>query len=157
MTLRAAELIEQFKMERHPEGGYYRETYRSEELLDTPNGPRNYSTCIYFLLPSDEVSKFHRINSDELWFFHEGSPLVVELLTREGQTSFKLGIQHNCKPQAVVPKETIFGARVMLPDHYSLVSCVVSPGFDFKDFELMNRQKLLEDFPNHSEIIHKLT
>lgn len=139
----------------HPEGGFYRETYRSEST----KGKRNLMTCIYFLLTSDHVSHLHRIKSDEHWFYHGGSPLVVHILDAFGHHKYIVGndIEKGYLPQFVVPKNTIFGSTVLEENSYSLVSCVVCPGFDFADFELFNKKELLEIYPNHSEIIEKLT
>lgn len=157
MHPRISELIHQFQMSQHPEGGYYKEVYRSEEIVSTLDGHRNLCTSIYFLLPSEEVSKFHQIKSDELWFFHEGSPISIELLKDSTHKSVKLGVGEGFEPQALVLNHTIFGARVLEKNSYALVSCVVAPGFDFEDFKLMTRDELLSDFPQEKEIIQLLT
>lgn len=142
----------------HPEGGFFKETYRSVELVETPYGQRNLATSIYFLLTSENVSRFHRIKSDEHWYFHEGSPLTVHTLSELGHSKLSLGpVAEGYAPYQLVPAEVIFGSSVDTPDSYSLVSCVVSPGFDFQDFQLFDRNVLLNDFPNHPEIIKKLT
>lgn len=157
---RIAFLIEKLQLRTHPEGGFYSETYRSEESIATNSGKRNLSTAIFFLLTSENVSKFHRIKSDELWFFHEGSELTVHTLSELGHQQLSLGnpsIQDDSSPQHLVPAHTIFGSSVDEPNSYALVSCVVSPGFDFEDFELFGEKELIELFPDHSKIIHKLT
>ncbi|WP_057938951.1 cupin domain-containing protein [Algoriphagus resistens] len=157
---RIAFLVEKLQLIPHPEGGYYSETYRSDALVGTDSGQRNLSTAIYFLLTSESVSKFHRIKSDELWFFHEGSTLTVHTLGELGHQQLSLGYPSNKNKsvaQQLVPANTIFGSTVDEPDSYALVSCVVSPGFDFKDFELFSETTLLKDFPESSNIIKKLT
>lgn len=156
---RIQELIERLGMKAHPEGGFYAETYRSEESLGTSNGERNLATSIFFLLRSEDVSHFHRIQSDELWFWHEGSPLSVHLLGQNGHEVLKLGPVDNAgtSPQHLVKGKTIFGSTVDHADSYALVSCVVSPGFDFRDFELFKTDELLAQFPKAEAIIRRLT
>ena len=157
MQDRIKELIERFNMQAHPEGGYYSEEYRSEITL--PDSDRQLMTSIYFLLPSEHVSHFHRIKSDELWFFHEGSPLTVHTLDENGHYEHLVGLDVSAghTPQFLVPANTIFGSSVNEKDSYSLVSCVVAPGFDFRDFELFSSEELLKDYPDFSEVIGQLT
>lgn len=155
---RIQELVTQFNLQAHPEGGFYSETYRSDQL--TASQDRNLVTCIYFLLTSENVSNFHRIKSDEMWFFHEGSSLTVHTLDpQNGHLQHAVGneIQKGQTPQLVVPKNTIFGSSVTDENSYSFVSCVVAPGFDFNDFELFSRKVLLEEFPEEFAIIERLT
>ena len=155
---RIQELVTQFNLQAHPEGGFYSETYRSDQL--TASQDRNLVTCIYFLLTSENVSNFHRIKSDEMWFFHEGSSLTVHTLDpQNGHLQHAVGneIQKGQTPQLVVPKNTIFGSSVTDENSYSFVSCVVAPGFDFNDFELFTRDALLEEYPKEFAIIERLT
>lgn len=155
---RIQELVTKFNLQAHPEGGFYSETYRSDQL--TASQDRNLVTCIYFLLTSENVSNFHRIKSDEMWFFHEGSSLTVHTLDpKNGHLQHAVGnaIQQGQTPQLVVPKNTIFGSSVTDENSYSFVSCVVAPGFDFNDFELFTRDALLEEFPEEFAIIERLT
>jgi predicted cupin superfamily sugar epimerase len=157
MQSRINELIQKLNLIAHPEGGFYSETYRSSEL--TQQGNRVLSTSIYFLLTSTNVSNFHRIKSDEIWYFHEGSPLVVHTLSSEGHHEYKVGlnVSNHETPQLLVPKDTIFGSTVLEEDSYSLVSCSVAPGFEFEDFELFSTEELLSQFPDHKNIIQRLT
>ena len=150
-------IIEKLDLKPHPEGGYYKETYRSvETCLD---GSRNLQTAIYFLLTSDNVSHFHRIKSDEIWYFHAGSPLIVHTLTDKGHTQHLVGndLLAGQTPQLLVPKDIIFGSSVLEKDSYSLVSCSVAPGFDFADFELFTKEDLMHDYAKFEEIIDLLT
>lgn len=149
--------VEKLEMLPHPEGGFYKETYRSEQSI--PGTNRQLMTGIYFLLTSDNVSRFHRIKSDEMWFYHAGSPLIVHTLDENGHTQNHVGLDFEAgqQPQFLVPKYTIFGSSVLLEDSYSLVSCVVAPGFDFADFELFSKEELLPLFPAHKAIIERLT
>lgn len=156
---RIYELIEKLGLISHPEGGFYSETFRSSGKLDTSKGERNLATSIFFLLRSQDVSHFHRIQSDELWFWHEGGPLSIHILGENGHEILKLGPvdQSDTSPQQLVKANTIFGSTVDHTDSYALVSCVVAPGFDFRDFELFKAGELLPLFPKASEIIQKLT
>ncbi|MDR7128742.1 putative cupin superfamily sugar epimerase [Algoriphagus sp. 4150] len=157
---RIAFLVEKLQLSPHPEGGFYSETYRSGDRISTDSGKRNLTTAIYFLLTSENVSKFHRIKSDELWFFHEGSNLTIHTLTEVGHQQYSLGYpSSNAKtvPQHLVPANTIFGSTVDEPNSYALVSCVVAPGFDFRDFELFSYNDLTIPFPDYESIIRRLT
>lgn len=150
-------IIEKLDLLPHPEGGYYRETYRSEETFN--GGKKNLLTCIYFLLTSENVSHLHRIKSDEHWFFHGGSSLVVHILDAFGHHEHIVGndLDKGYLPHFMVPKNTIFASTVLKKNSYSLVSCAVAPGFDFADFELFKREALLKQYPMHKDIITKLT
>lgn len=154
---RAQELIASLKLQPHPEGGFYKEMYRSTENI--PGKERSLMTSIYFLIYNDNVSHLHRITADEAWYFHEGDPLVVHTLTKEGHGQFVLGTDLTAgqRPYYLVPGGTIFGSCLLNDCGYTLVSCAVAPGFDFRDFELFERDVLLAEFPHHKEIICKLT
>lgn len=134
----ARSLIESLDLEPHPEGGYFRETWRSERLLDLYDydGVRNAGTCIHFLLPTGEASAWHRVASDEIWIWQKGDPL--ELMIREERDGTSRGITLGVERfQAVVPGGEWQAARPLAGEHgYTLVSCVVVPGFDFADFEM---------------------
>ena len=154
-------LVDFYKMESHPEGGWYKETYRSLQTTTINGlGERNLMTSIYFLLESHQTSNFHIIKSDELWFYHSGSALTVHCIYPNGIYE-KLNIgpdfENGQTYQALVPKGTIFGSTVDVTNSHSLVGCTVSPGFDFSDFKLFTRNELLEKHPQHQTIIEKLT
>lgn len=153
--------VEKLQMQDHPEGGYFKETYRSSEMVENRNGAtRSASTGIYFLITSDNFSAFHRIESDEMWHFHAGSPLSVYVLHDNGELEIiKIGLdlENGEQPQAVVPAGVWFASRVDVENSYSLVGCTVAPGFDFEDFELAKRDELVEQFPAYQEVIEELT
>lgn len=158
--------IEKLGLIKHPEGGWFKEVYRAgesvkvEHLPERYTGGRHHSTSIYFLLPSDTFSAFHRIKSDELWHFYTGSAVTVYMIDEEGSYSeIKLGGNAEAGEvfQCVIPRNVWFGAKVNEPDSYTLVGCTVSPGFHFDDFELGKREELLKTFPQHKEIITWLT
>jgi len=151
------QLINELELQAHPEGGYYKETYRSAQTLDGQD--RQLLTSIYFLLTAENVSRFHRIKSDELWYFHAGSPLIVHTLSERGHKQHHLGLDlsKGQQPFLWIPKDTIFGSSILDAEGYALVSCAVAPGFDFRDFELFTAEQLLLKFAAHREIIERLT
>ena len=160
-----ANLIERLDLIRHPEGGWYRETYRSDEMISSNSLPerfggiRSFCTAIYFLLEKKDISALHRIKSDELWHFYAGETLTLHLLTPQGEhRAINLGtdIASGETYQAVVPAGCWFGAEVSGDGDYSLVGCTVAPGFDFTDFEMGIRDSLLKQFPDHTGIILRM-
>ncbi|WP_045905719.1 cupin domain-containing protein [Clostridium botulinum] len=157
--------IEKLDMIAHPEGGYYKESFISAEnitdsdLTTTFGDKRILWTSIYFLLRNGEVSNFHRLKSDEMWYYHSGSPLTIYMITPKGELiteQLGLDIEKGEKPQVLVPKNYIFGSA-MNNKGYALVGCMVSPGFEFRDFELFERDTLLNLYPKYKETIEKLT
>ncbi|MEJ8553387.1 cupin domain-containing protein [Tepidibacter sp. Z1-5] len=157
--------IKKLNMNSHPEGGFYKETFVSEETITDNDldvnfkGSRKLWSSIYFLLRDGEVSNFHRLKSDEMWYYQAGSPLTIYMISPEGElTEEKLGldIENGEKPQVLVRKNYIFGSA-MNNHGYALVGCMVSPGFQFEDFELFEREYLLNKYPQHKNTIIKLT
>jgi len=154
-------LIEQLNMEPHPEGGFYKRTYESDEsfLPESHPGERRLYTSICFLLRSGDISHFHRLKSDELWYFHAGSALSVHIIDVDGKYRIeKLGLdfEKGEKPQVLVPKGSIFGSSVEKEDSFSLVGCMAAPGFDFADFELFTQNELLASYPEHERVIRNM-
>lgn len=154
--------IDTLKLDPHPEGGFFKRVYASNQTSTTwDNRERPYYTSIYFLLNQASPSHFHRLKSDEIWYYHTGAPLTVHMIHPDGTyEAVKLGLAADKGEvlQYVVPKDTIFGSSVESPENtaYSLVSCMVSPGFDYHDFELFTQAELLQDYPEHEQIIRKL-
>ena len=154
------DIISKLQMLPHPEGGYYKETYRATELTTNKGGnTRNVCTAIYFLLENDNISRFHRIKSDEMWFFHQGEPIEVVSIQNNELLSITLGnnIEKGEVPQAVIPAGVWFASCVKGGKGYGLVSCTVSPGFDFADFEMAKRDELMREFPSLKSTIEKFT
>ena len=153
-------LIDKLQLKVHPEGGFYRETYRSAEYLTTSKGKvRNISTAIYYLLENENKSRFHRIQSDELWFFHQGQTLEINVIRENQLATIHLGnnVEKGEVPQAIIPANSWFASSVQNAEGYSLVSCTVAPGFDFLDFELAGRDTLAKQYPHLKDIIEKYT
>lgn len=166
MSRDAAYWIESLKLSRHPEGGYFRRTYQANERIEKAHlperfqGPRHFSTAIIYLLPGNEVSRFHRLKADEIWHFHTGSGLTLYVIDPDGTLVHrKLGAdwERGEAFQVVIHRGCWFGAIVNDPASYSLVGCTVSPGFEYEDFELGNPERLLANYPDHRWIIEKLT
>ncbi len=161
----AQELITQYKLQAHPEGGYYIQTYKSPEIIpakalpDRFKADRNISTAIYFLLEGKQFSAFHRIQSDELWHFYSGSGLHIYVIYPDGRgEELKLGndTANGYSFQQLVPAGCWFASKPVSENSFSFVGCTVSPGFDFDDFELAGEKILLQKFPQHEAWITKL-
>jgi len=163
--LSAKQLINQYNLQPHPEGGWYKETYRSAEsipanaLPDRFLGDRAFSTAIYFLLEQQNFSAFHKIKSDECWHFYAGDPLLIYVINQDG----KLNIIHLGNEaekgqlfQYVVPANCWFASTPADGSKFCFVGCTVSPAFDFKDFELADVSKLSALYPVHKDVIKKL-
>jgi predicted cupin superfamily sugar epimerase len=126
----------------------------------TPSGDRPFSTSIYFLLKAGDVSRLHRLRSDETWHFYAGGPLTVAEISPKGavtKTTLGRDLAAGHTFQHVVPAGAWFGAWPEAGTEFSFAGCTVAPGFDFRDFELARREELLELFPHAAELIKKLT
>ncbi len=155
--------IQKLKLQPHPEGGWFKETYRSPERVAAEalpgrfTGKRNFSTAIYYLLEKGDFSAFHRIKSDEIWHFYAGDSLEIIEINSEGEkVNHYLGLdaENDSVPQVVIPAGSWFAARPL--GSYTLAGCTVSPGFDFNDFEMASRGELLKQFPQHKVVLNKL-
>ena len=160
----AAQWIARLQLERHVEGGAFREIYRSalvlprEVLTTTHKDARNAMTSIYFLLQYGDFSAFHRIASDELWHHYDGDELCVYEITTSGALiRHVLGKGAGASPVVAIRAGSWFGSRVEKPGGYCLCGCTVAPGFDFADFELAYAGVLIQDFPQHEAIIGEMT
>ncbi len=159
------ELVQTYSLLPHPEGGYYKETYRSKDTVVSGSGmirfggERSMSTAIYFLITAGNFSAFHRIKSDEIWHFYAGGALIVHVLHDGGQYQ-QIKIGNNLAAgevfQAVVPAGAWFASECAPEKDFSFVGCTVSPGFDFTDFELANAEALIKSFPEQAALIQRL-
>lgn len=160
-------LIDQLELLPHPEGGFYKETYRSAEAISASalpkrftQGDRSFSTMIYFLLVEDNFSAFHRIKADEGWHFYTGTPIKITEITPEGKwLETVLGNQPHLQQtfQHWVPAGNWFASEVLDRKGFGLVGCTVAPGFDFRDFEMADRKQLTALHPAHAQGIARLT
>lgn len=156
--------VQKLELKPHPEGGFYKETYRSAERIPMAGlpsrfrAPRSFSTAIYFLLPAHEYSSFHRIQSDELWHFHIGGSLTLFVLNEDRLETKKLGgdPEKDEALQVTIPAGSWFAAEVTRGS-FVLAGCTVSPGFDFADFELATGRNLSDQYPAHQALIARLT
>jgi predicted cupin superfamily sugar epimerase len=158
--------IDGLRLRRHPEGGWFRETYRSEEVLAATalpprfGGDRALATAIYFLLDGDDFSALHRLKADEVWHFYDGAGVTLHIIDQDGTYStVNLGRSLGAgeAPQAVVRAGCLFGATVSDTRSYALVGCTLAPGFDFTDFEMPGREELCRLYPRHRQLIERLT
>ena len=170
MNPSAQAYIEALQLSPHPEGGFYKETYRSECTVQPQpatstslvrlSSVRAASTGIYFLLEHCNFSAFHRIASDEMWHFYAGDALEVLELHETGKlvtTHLGTDLAKGETFQHVVKANTWFASRVAQGGAYALVGCTVAPGFDFSDFQLADRVELSRQYPSHREVIATLT
>lgn len=152
--------VQALGLARHPEGGWFRETFRSSERVAAAAlparfaGARALSTSILYLLAEGERSHFHRLHADEVWSHHEGGTLWVHLLERDGTRTLAVGPG---TPQQVVPHGTWFAAELASGATYGLAGCCVAPGFEYEDFELARRDALLDEHPAQHELVLRFT
>lgn len=164
MHPKAQKYIKQLQLKKHPEGGYFKEVYRSGERILPTHLPkrykssRNFSTSIYFLLEGKQFSSFHILKSDELWHFYDGNAVLLYIINPKGELTIrKLGRGKDCDLQLTIEKQNWFAAEVEDKKSFALFGCTVSPGFEFEDFEMGKRDELLKKFPQHSDLIKRLT
>ncbi len=159
------QLIQQYDMQQHPEGDWYKEIYKSAELIPQAalperfDGDRTFSTAICFLLERGSFSAFHKIKSDECWHFYTGDSLLVYVIKQNGELNIiTLGndINNGHVFQYVVPANCWFASRPAAESNFCFVGCTVAPGFDFEDFDLADTNELSNQYPQHNNIILEL-
>lgn len=160
------EIIQRLGLQPHPEGGYFRETYRSDELLSPASLPQRYgaprrqSTAIYYLLTPDTCSMMHRVVSDELFHFYLGDPIEMLQIAPDGAAHVRLigsDLERGCIPQLLVPRGWWQGSRVAEGGRFALLGATVSPGFEYADFELGTREEMLQLCPAQAARLIRLT
>lgn len=157
--------IEKLQLKPHPEGGYYKETFRSPEMIPQHGlpsrfeGERCFVTQIFYLLEYSQKNKLHRLKADETWHFYEGLPIVLYLISPTGDFStVTLGRgNEGFVFQYTIPNDYWFGAKVEADNGFSLIGCTVTPGFDFRDFEVGDQKQLIQQFPQCQALIEYLT
>jgi predicted cupin superfamily sugar epimerase len=166
MKYTSKDWIEKLGLIPHPEGGFYKEVYRSDETIaksalpERYGGDRKFSTSIYYLLRGKDFSAFHKLKSDEIWHFYYGSSLIVHIFDSDGkyeQKNLGVNFEKEEEPQLVILRGSIFAAEVSDKNSFTLIGCTVAPGFDFADFELCKQEELLELYPDYSALIKRLT
>ncbi|MCE2495149.1 MAG: cupin domain-containing protein [Flavobacteriales bacterium] len=162
---RIDELVEALKLKPHPEGGFFRENYRSERYIPQEalhkayRGSRSQSTAIYFLLPKTSFSAWHRIHQDEIWHHYEGGVIrihMISILGNYARVDVGKDLAAGQEYQVIIPGQTWFACEVVEGD-YALAGCTVAPGFDFSDFQMPTRAEMLGKYSEHEEVITRLT
>lgn len=158
------ELIDRHQLKPHPEGGYFKENYRSEILMASRNLPNSFggrramATSIVFFLPTGKFSTFHKLKQDEIWYFHAGSTLTIHSIDKDGvHNIYGLGdgVSEQSSPQVIIPAGTYFAAHAN--NGYALVGCMTTPGFDYADLDIPTASNLVKLFPQHEKLIRQLT
>ena len=151
---RADHLKEIYGLEEHVEGGSFAEVYTAPFEKDG----RPLAGSIYFLLDAGEISLFHVIDCDEIWYYHEGCGMKITMLTDEGKEEILLGgdPQNGEKAMAVIPMGRIFGAENLRDDGYTFVSCITTPKFDYSGFRLVGKEEIKELYPDIFDEIGRL-
>ena len=166
MICKADILIKKLNLQKHPEGGYFKEIYRSVEVIpktalpDRYSNFRNYSTSIYFLLKENDFSAFHRVKSDEIWHYYKGNSSVnIYIINNQGELEEKILSDSIDKGQfqVIIPAGEWFSAKLSKINSFALMGCTMSPGFEYDDFELADRNILTKEFPQYKDIIRKMT
>jgi hypothetical protein len=154
MSLREEELKKIYQLEAHVEGGSFSEVYVSSREADG----RELGGSIYFLLGAGEVSRFHQIDCDEIWYYHEGCGMKITVLTEEGKEEFLLGknTERDERAMVVIPEGSIFGAENLEDDGYTFVSCVTIPQFRYEGFRLVGKEEIREKYPDIADEIEHL-
>jgi predicted cupin superfamily sugar epimerase len=155
----ATHWITTLNLQPHPEGGYYREVFRSEQVVTRENSSSLKQACtsIYYLLKGDDFSGFHRLKSDELWYFHKGAPLLIHVLNEQGEYSaHELSDTETGSLSIAIKAGLWFASEIPSKTSFALVSCAVAPGFDFSEFEMAQKEKLTDQFPQHATLLNRL-
>jgi predicted cupin superfamily sugar epimerase len=156
----AAYWIKRMDLKRHPEGGYYKEVYRSENVVLRQNSGevRQACTSIYYLLQDADYSCFHRLMSDELWYFHKGTPLHIHVIDEDGNYSVhELSDTATGSFSVIIKAGQWFAAEIPSKTGFALVSCAVAPGFEFAEFEIAKKNELNALYPQHTALISTFT
>jgi predicted cupin superfamily sugar epimerase len=158
LNKKAIQLIKKLKLQKHPEGGYYKQTYSSDIIVNSKgyNGPRHAVTAIYYLVVGDQFSAFHRLRSDEIWNYYAGGSLKLYVIDKGKLTTIRLGKRRGETVQAVVKSGVWFAAALLTnKKSYCLLGCIVSPGFEYSDWQLGKRNELIKMYPQHKKIIEQ--
>lgn len=151
--------INHLNLQPHPEGGFYKEVFRSQQQVNRAGSAALLQACtsIYYLLEGNDYSGFHRIQSDEVWYFHKGVPLHIHVINTDGNPEvWELSDLPSGNLSLVVPAGLWFAADLPSKEGYSLVSCAVAPGFEFSEFEMADREVLQTLYPGHDGLFARL-
>jgi predicted cupin superfamily sugar epimerase len=151
--------IKHLALQRHPEGGYYKEVFRSAQQVNRSGEKTHRKACtsIYYLLEGEDYSGFHRILSDEVWYFHKGYPLHIHVISEQGiHETHELSDKTTGSLSVVVPAGLWFAAELPTKTDYCLVSCAVAPGFEFSEFEMADKTELGKTYSQYKTIFERL-
>ena len=159
MNKDAVKLIKRLRLKKHPEGGYFKQTYTADKIVNVAgyDKPRYISTAIYYMLVGDQFSALHRIKSDELWHHYTGGSLTLYAIDKGILSKIKMGKSMGEAHQVAIKANTWFAASLNDKKSYCLLGCTVSPGFDYSDWELGKRHELIKMYPQHRTIIERYT
>jgi len=153
------QIVNALQLSPHPEGGFYKRTYQSDEQGNIANGKqRHFGTAIYFMLVAGNFSAWHRMKDhDELWHHYIGAPVTLYSIDPEGQLHKDVlsAFEEGGVPQLLMPRNRWFCAFV--ERDFALCGCSVVPGFDFEGWELGDREQLIEEYPEHAALIEQFT
>lgn len=158
-TQDAAYWIGHLDLQPHPEGGYYKEVFRSEIAINRLSSPgiKQACTSIYYLLEADDYSGFHRLLSDELWYFHKGEPLHIHVIDSDGNYFVhELSDTPSGNLSIAIKAGQWFGSEIPSKTAFALVSCAVAPGFEFTEFEMAGKDNMVAIYPQHEAILSRL-
>ena len=157
MSMTSQDWITRLNLIPHPEGGFYREAYRSTFPIISSDKTTTSCTSIYYLLQDNDFSAFHRLAYPELWYFHDGASLDVHSIDPAGNYSVKkLGKGEEENLSIAIEPGVWFAAEVHGKSGFALVSCAVAPAFDFKVFEMAKKEELVQKWPKHREVLERL-
>jgi predicted cupin superfamily sugar epimerase len=159
MVQTAAHWIKHLNLQPHPEGGLYREVFRSVNQVTLLNAVAAKQACtsIYYLLEQDDFSGFHRIASDELWYFHKGEPLLIHSIDEDGRyIAQELSDQPGGNLSVVITAGLWFASEIPSKTGFTLVSCAVAPGFEFSEFEMAEKEALIARYPQHTDLLKRM-
>jgi predicted cupin superfamily sugar epimerase len=151
--------IDKLDLQPHPEGGYFKEVFRSQQEVRRPSSAitRQACTSIYYLLEGLDFSGFHRLTSDELWYYHKGVPLLIHMIGEDGShAAFELSDQQTGNLSVAIKGGLWFAAEIPAGKGFTLVSCAVAPGFDFTEFEMAQKQAMIALYPLHTTLLSRL-
>lgn len=154
---KTAQWIQSLGLEKHPEGGWFAEVYTAPSEYGASLDARPLGGSIYFLLEKEDISHFHVIDCDEIWYHHEGCGVELWLLKPDGSCECRvLGCGEGQAPMIVIPRGVIFGARNVDPSSYTLMSCATMPNFHYEGFRLVAQEELLKAYPEQEELIRSM-
>jgi predicted cupin superfamily sugar epimerase len=159
-SLRVREIVKTLHMTAHPEGGWFTEVYTAPETYKSMAGVRPLAGSIYFLLNGKDVSHFHQLDCDEIWYYHEGSGMRLYLLDKDGSLKQMLlgpNLAKGQRPMVIIPAGKIFAAENIAPSSYTLISCMTTPKFNYKGWRLVGQAELLKLSPQQQALIKRLS